>query len=167
MSRRGSLVLFIALVLTESGARAQLRFEPEIHVFVSADQLKEAVGGDAAAAEIVSGAIRRFFTIWPDSPTTVIASQIPQHWLPTIDGVQFVRLLDHDTISHFTVCGRLLWIKDLPRLEANVATMMIARGNKCRSDGAGFRFENSGDGWHEIYGQGTVFGTARGECECK
>jgi hypothetical protein len=157
----------MALVVSESGARAQLRFEPEIRTFISADQLRAAVGGDAAAAEIVSAAIRRFFTIWPESPTTVIASQIPQRWLPAIDGVQFARLSDPDAISYFTACGRLLCIEDSPRLEANVATITIARGNKCRSDGAGFRFENSGDGWHEIYGQGQGFGTARGECGCK
>jgi hypothetical protein len=144
-----ALVFVSVLAVLDQALLAQVSLAPEHAALKTSDQLTLIVGTESAARAIVSLALREFLRTRPDErTTTMIAAQIPDHWLPAIPGVEFVRLPVDRARAHFQQCGNLLYVNSLTRPSDDVVVISIAEGDKCHSGGLDFRFRRSEDGWH-------------------
>src|SRR5262245_3483128 len=85
-----SLAVVAVMVLGGMFLPSYAQNGPAPFVFLSTDQLTAVVGTETAASTIVSQAIAHWFRMpFPKKATTVVASQIPEAWLPAIPGVRF------------------------------------------------------------------------------
>ena len=100
--------------------------EPTAPVLAASDIIAE-IGNEVGARDVVTTVLthamanhehREFF----------LASQIRGDWLPTIRGVEFVRLADTEIAGHLSSCGRYWIISDL-RDADNVVSMWLSQ--KC------------------------------------
>jgi hypothetical protein len=114
--------------------------------FMTADQARAVLGPDAAAA-IVSEALANRFRSSSRKVTTVVASQIPENWLPAIPDVHFERLTDDAVQAHLRNCEWFFYIDSFRRLDAETAMIAVGERNACFGSGSYLRFRRSGDQW--------------------
>jgi hypothetical protein len=95
----------------------------------------------------VSEALAYHLSVFPNTTTTVIGLQIPEHWLPLIPNVRFDRLSEDAARAHFQQCGKLLFVNSFTLLTNDLATIAIWEGNQCQGGGLDVRFIRSADGW--------------------
>ena len=148
MAYRLLAIVAVAFVLGFSpGLTAQISLGP-FGPFLTSDQIIAAAGGDAdSAAALVSQGLSEYFRVLRNQPTTVIASQIPAYWLPTIPGVQFQRLDDAAARAHFQACGRILFVLSLGPVTAHRAKVAIGAADQCGSSGSEIPLSRSADEW--------------------
>jgi len=138
----------LGVVVMTSPAVGQVSLTPSRAPFLTSDQLTAVVETDAAAATIVSQALAYFVRVFPDTTTTLIASQIPPNWVPEIPGVQFIRLTDDAARTHLQECGRLLFVNSFGPPTSDAIAIHIAEGSRCTTSGLMLRFNRSANGWH-------------------
>ena len=158
------LTMLCALAVTGQDAGAQLILTPA-GLLQSAEELQSTVGGESDAAGIISYSISEFLRqSTPPRTVTLVASQIPEPWLPAISGVQFTRLDDEAAQAHLNRCGTFLWVRIEP--QGNQMVVTIGEGNKCRSAGRLIRFSRASTAWQPDSGIGGGFGSGIDHCEC-
>jgi hypothetical protein len=132
---------------------------------LTSDDIKAEIGNDADARRVVAKVLtdllgnherREFF----------LASQIPTEWLPSILGVEFVRLADADIVGHISACGRY-WLVDKVERVDKVVSMMLSQ--RCGATTRGYIVSFDGDQWRSSQqGIGSGFvGRPPPGCRCK
>ena len=90
---------------------------------LTSNAIKAEIGTDADARSVVVQVLthlmgnherREFF----------LASQIRTEWLPSIPGVEFVRLADAEIVTHISACGEYWLVDKIERVD-NVVTMTL------------------------------------------
>jgi hypothetical protein len=124
------------------------------------------VGGESAAASVVSKALEQFVAPSHEPRTvTLAASRVPEAWLPTITSVRFVRLDDEAMASHYRRCGMFLWVK-IDRAK-NRLIVTVGEGTKCLNGGRRLQFLRRKNGWQlENSGTGAGFVGGTDHCQC-
>jgi hypothetical protein len=107
-SARHVLIASVWALMICHVAFGQVSLTPNRAPFLTSDQLTAVAPTERAAASIVSQALTDYLRTFPNTTTTVIGAQLPDDWLPTIPGTQFVRLTDDATRAHLQQCGMLL-----------------------------------------------------------
>ena len=102
---------------------------------------------------------------------------MPIEWLPSIPGVEFVRLADADIVGHISACG-VYWLVTKAERVANVVSLMLNQrcGGTVKSyivslDGKEWRLGppgtgKDGGGWVPGIGSGYLGGLPPG-CRCQ
>src|SRR5262245_54072415 len=117
------------------------RYHPAV---LTAEQLRAAAADDTAAS-LVSQALAKYVRTFPRE-TDLLASQIPENWVPQIAGVQFMRLSDDAARAHLMQCGEILLIKALSVANES-ATVSVATTGLCRDSGLDLRFRRTANRW--------------------
>ena len=160
-------LLGIAVVVMNCPAFGQVSLTPEGKPFLTSDQLTAVVETEAAAAAIVSQALAYFVRGFPNKTTTLVASQIPESWIPVVPGVKFIRLTDDAARAHLQQCGRLLFVDSFGPLGGDAVAIAIAEGGQCATSGVALRFRRLSDGWHQdTEGPQGGFGSRMSHCPC-
>jgi hypothetical protein len=158
----------VAASLTLSrGASGQITLTRERAPYLTADQITAEAASESTAATLVAQALAEWMRLHPNTTTPLIASQIPEQWLPTIPGVQFVRLSDDAARVHLQECGKLLFVHSLKLTAIEQATVGLADGTPCSVQGMFLRFQRLRDGWHFVTeGVDGGFVSVTGHCQC-
>jgi hypothetical protein len=168
-----SLAVVATMVLGGMFVRSYAQDGPPPFVFLSTDELTAVVGTEAAASTIVSQALAsRFRYPFSKKATTVVASQIPEAWLPAISGVRFQRLTNEAAREHLQHCGWVLYVHAFTLPDADTVNITVAERNRCGASGIDLRFKHSGDGWQQDptgdpSGVGGGFESVTGHCACQ
>ena len=166
VSRRSAFLAVIGVVMTLSQAAfGQVSLTPDWAPFLTTDQLIAVVGTDSAAAAIVSQALAYHVQMSPNKTTSVIGSQIPEHWLPSIPEVRFARLTDDEARTHLQQCSKLRFVSYFKLVTPDVATMSVGEVGQCFRSVLDLHFKRSADGWHLETGFGGG-GSGGGHCAC-
>jgi len=144
---RKAMLLGSALILFSHPVFTQITLSPQKRPFLTVEQLTAVVESESAAGDIVSKALAYRFRVSPHKTTTVLGAQIPEHWLPIIPDVRFVRLSDDAARAHDQQCGRLLFIGSLTRMASDVVEISVEEGTWCDSGGTVLRFNRTAVGW--------------------
>jgi hypothetical protein len=141
------------------------------------EQIIAAVGGEAEAVRLVDHTLgtllRGRFDRSKVVMVTVLASQLPEAWLPRIANVQFTRLADDQAAKDFSKgCLRLAWIRSIER-SGDSLSLQVVEGNRCSSVGITYRLRRNagrselpaGGRWEQD-GLAEGFGTQVTHCGC-
>ena len=136
------------------------------------ESLRASIGSEGEAARVVQSTITYGLNVLPKPMSGpqrlvhVVAEQIPERWLPAVEGVRFERVPFERAREAWTKhCLRLLWVTaDVSGTNLNVS---VAEGNTCDVGGSGRHFERTPKGWAARSGIGSGFGVASGECSCR
>ena len=162
------LVLAVVLVTMRAPVFSQVSLTPDRRPFLTADQIAAVFETPTAAAAIVSESLAHHVRVFPNKTTTVIGTQIPEHWLPASPVKGFRRLTDDAARAHLQECGRLLFVNSFTLSPSDVVTIDIAEGSRCSISGLTLRFNRSADGWRlDLTGLGGGFASATSHCPCK
>lgn len=74
----------------------------------------------------------------------VLASQIRTEWLPSIRGLEFVRLADAEIVRHISACGRYRLVDKVERVD-NVVSMMLTQ--RCGGTARSYIVSFEGNEW--------------------
>jgi hypothetical protein len=143
---------------------------------LTSNDIKAEIGTDADARSVVAQVLTHLM-VNHQRREFFLATQIPTEWLPSIPGVEFVRLADAEIVGHISACG-LYWSVDKVQRVDNVVSMMLRQ--KCGGTGLGYivSFEGNqwrlgppgtgkdGGGWGPGIGSGFVGGPPPG-CRCR
>jgi len=110
---------------------------------LTSDAIKAEIGTDADARSVVAMILihlvnqqrREFF----------LASQMRTEWLPSIPGVQFVRLADADIVGHISACG-VYWLVDKVERVDNVVSMKLTQ--RCGGVSRDYIVSFEDNAWH-------------------
>ena len=142
-------------VLPESAIRLSLESE-----------VLESIGNEAEAGSLIQTALAERFGVRlpPPAVVNVIAEQLPERWLPRIEGVRFERLPLVQAQRAWTAdCLPLFWIT--ATVTERTLTLGVSEGDRCHSTGTFKRLERTAKGWEESKERGG-FGGYAGECPC-
>jgi hypothetical protein len=160
-----TLLLALCVAATLQGPRVPLNLTPA-GPLQTAQEMSATVGKDSDAASLISKALVMFLRRQPQRPrtVTVLASQLPDEWLPSIQNVQFRRLDDDAMQSHYDSCGTFLWVSIQQSRQQMVAT--VSEGYRmCLRDYSSYRFSLTTNGWQFTPDRtGIIFGGFA--CEC-
>ena len=166
-------VAAICMVLMTAGIWA--RQDATVRVLTSKD-IKAAIGMDADARSVVAQVLAHLM-LNHDRREFFQASQIPSDWLPSIPGVEFVRLTDAEIVEHISACG-VYWVVTKVERVDNVVSMMLNK--RCGGTVKGYVVSleakewrlgppgtgKDGGGWVPGIGSGFVGGPPTG-CRCQ
>jgi hypothetical protein len=149
-------------------ALGQVTLTPDRAPYLTSDQIIVEATAESAAASVVAQALVEWVRIFPKTSTTLIASQLPEHWLPAIPGVQFVRLSNDAARVHLQKCGKLLFVQSFKSTPSGQAALAMAEGTRCTMHGLAMQFRRSQDGWHLVTGGlHGGFASTKGHCGCR
>ena len=133
--------------------------------------LRETIGSERQARTVIRESIVYGLGLLPKPSSgtprvvTVLAEQIPEEWLPQVEGVRFERLpLDQASVRWKAQCLRILWVTAGVREEK--LQVSVAEGNRCASSGFHREFDRTSQGWVARSGVGGGSGTGTTECPC-
>ena len=157
------LLIVLGVAATLQGSRVPLKLPPAESV-PTAEELSESIGGESDAASIISQALA-VFVRQAAAPTTVtvLASQIPQAWLPSVPNVKFIRLDDEAMQSHYNGCGTFLWVNIDPS-RGQLVTRVGEGKKRCEKRVQAYRFTWTSNGWQ--LGRGGTGLLRALDCEC-
>ncbi|SRR5712691_9520112 len=157
------LLIVLCVAATLQGSRVPLNLPPA-GLMPTAEELSETVGSESDAASIISQALAGFVAQAPPSATvTVLASQIPSAWLPSMPNVQFIRLDDEGMQSHYNGCGAFLWVN----IDHSCGQLVVRVGEgkkECLKRVQAYRFTWTLKGWQ--LGRGGTGLIQPFDCEC-
>ena len=162
-----------ALILTVVvSAAGQLRL-PDFGLALATEAtLRETIGSEQEAKTVIRDSIVYGLGLLPKPSSgtprivTVLAEQIPEEWLPHVEGVRFERLpLDQASDRWKAQCLRILWVTAGVREDR--LSVSVAEGNRCGSSGFHREFDRTSQGWVARSGVGGGSGTGTTECPCR
>jgi len=138
MSRIG--VAAICSVLMAAGHWASQDSTARI---LTSDDIKAEIGTDVDARRIVAQVLTHLM-VNHERREFFLASQIRTEWLPSIPGVEFVRLADAEVNKHISACGRFWLVDKLERVD-NVVSMTL--NQKCGGTVRAYIVSLDGNEW--------------------
>jgi hypothetical protein len=93
---------------------------------ITSNDIKAEIGTDADARSVVAQVLTHLM-LNHERREFFLASQIRPEWLPSIPGVQFVRLADTDVLKHISACGRYWLVDKVERADHVVSVMLNQR----------------------------------------
>jgi hypothetical protein len=94
---------------------------------LTSDDIKAEIGTDMDVRSVVAQVLTHLM-VNHERREYFLASQIRTEWLPSIPGVEFVRLADAEVDKHISACGRY-WLMDKVERVENVVSMTL--NQKC------------------------------------
>jgi len=171
MTRIGVAAICSVLMTAGSGVDQ----DSTARVLTSSD-IKAEIGSDADTR----GVLAQVLTHLMDSERRefVLASQLRAEWLPSIPGVEFVRLADAEVSKHLAACGVYWLVGKVERVENVVSVMLNQKcGGAARSyivslDGHEWRLGppgtgKDGGGWVMGITSGVLGGGPPPGCPCQ
>jgi hypothetical protein len=141
-------------------------------VVATQQELQDAVGSESEAAriikEILAGRLSAEAARTGGSPrvVSVVAEQLPETWLPTVDGVRIQRVpLAEARAGWERGCLSLLDVS-VARTETTL-TVTVREGHRCTSVGGDYLFDRRAQGWVARGGIGPGFGGGTSGCPCE
>jgi hypothetical protein len=161
-----------ALVMTVGSLAGQ---DSTARVLTSKDITAE-IGTDVDARSVVQLVLSYLMAGGHDHREFFLASQIPVEWLPSIPGVEFVRLADAEIDAHLSACGEYWRVAKVARVNNVVSMGLDIRCGASQRDFIVSLEENlwhlgppgagkDGGGWAGGIGSGFVGGPPPG-CPC-
>jgi len=138
MTRIGVAAIYSVLMTAGSWAGQ----DSTARVLTSSD-IKAEIGTDVDARSVVEQVLTHLM-VNHERREFLLASQIPTEWLPSIPGVEFVRLADAEIVGHISACGRY-WLVDKVERVDNVVSMML--NQKCGGTVRGYIVSFEGNEW--------------------
>jgi hypothetical protein len=139
---------------------------------LTSNDIKANIGTDADARSVVAQVLTHFM-INHERREFFLASQIPAEWLPSISGVEFVRLADAEIVGHTSACGRYWIFSNVERADSVVRMKLSQRCGGTTMDyiasfeGNQWRLGPPGGGsWVPGVGSGFVGGPPA-DCRCR
>ena len=168
MNRAFRMTCLVVIVLGAMLRHSVAQVPSPSNRFLTAENLAAVVGTEGAASIVREALAHRLRMSSTRNTTTVMASQIPEEWLPTIPNVRFERLSDDVTRAHFQQCGWVLYVHLFRLVNPDTAEIAVAERNDCRSSGTVLQFKRSADMW-QIYESGMQggFGGGVSRCRCR
>ena len=159
-ARLAVVLLLITVGFGESGS-GQVLSTP----MLTSGKIASIIGSDADARGVISAVLTHAMA--QRSKEFFLATQISSEWLPTIPGVELVRLPDSETAAHLANCG-LYWVVGRVERAGNVVSFSLSQ--KCGGttldyvvsfDGRAWRLGSpgtgkDGGGWVAGIGSGIV-----------
>jgi hypothetical protein len=128
-------------------------------------KLRQVIGSDAG--DIVRDAIGRFPNIAKGTETRVVfvvAEQLPEEWLPRLEGLSFQRLpVNWDGWK--AECARVMWIE--ARRDGDNLEVMVSEGNQCGHTNRTVEYSYDGQRWRDAPGVAGGAGGVSGPCGCR
>ena len=169
MTSTSPAVLILTVVVSAAG---QLRL-PDFGLALATEAtLRETIGSERQARTVIRESIVYGLGLLPKPSSgtprvvTVLAEQIPEEWLPQVEGVRFERLpLDQASVRWKVQCLRILWVTAGVREEK--LQLSVAEGDRCGNSGFHREFDRTPQGWVARSDVGGGSGTGTTECPCR
>jgi hypothetical protein len=132
---------------------------------LTSNDIKAEIGTDADARSVVAQVLTDLM-VNHERREFFLASQIPTEWLPSIPGVEFVRLADAEIVGHISACGRYWLVVKVQRVD-NVVSMML--NQRCGATVRDYIVSFEGNQWRLVpggIGSGFLGGPPPG-CRCR
>jgi hypothetical protein len=114
-----------------------------------------AFGNDADAATLMPVIVRGLEG--SNSRVFVLSRQIRVEWLPSVEGVEFVRLSDAEAVTHSSICGDY-WVISVSKDYRDNGILWVNTRRKCRAGSSGMAFAFRDGEWRFTGGGGTGSG---------
>jgi hypothetical protein len=157
----------------EHGLRLSLA-KPGLSLSVATHQeLQKKIGSEAETRTIIREAIERGVVVRPGDLSagssrvvSVVAEQLPEAWIPRIEGVRFERVSFAEVLVGWRErCLELLLVG--VSVTETTLTVSLSRANRCRSVALERQFDRTPTGWTISPGVGGGVVGGGSDCLCK
>ena len=111
---------------------------------LTSNAIQAEIGTDADARSVVA-LVSSHVMVNHERREFFLASQIRTEWLPSIRGVEFVRLADADIVRHISACG-VYWLVDKVERVDNVVSIRLSQ--RCGGTSRDYIVSFEGNDWH-------------------